>query len=120
MTKRAIGIFNGNSRHAQYAREINAQIDSEREIFLLDFGDALNELKSLDSGWEEWYDNRPEQKLRELYPLIVERVKMLKALQVEAVEVDLDHIPPKPLKEMTPEEQKEWFENVEPVEVGND
>lgn len=37
----------------------------------------MRRLKRIDPNWEDWYDNRPEQTVSEMLPLVIERVKQL-------------------------------------------
>jgi hypothetical protein len=59
MRRSAIGVFNGNWKHA-WKRD--AELTSDRRRFIieqnqLNFGDALDELKAVDPQWEAWFDD---------------------------------------------------------------
>ena len=80
---RAIGIFNGNSKHAQYQREIDATKSAARIQFAEQWYTALERLKEIDPDLEEWFWSRSEQTKGEMLPLMEQRIVDLEtALEV--------------------------------------
>jgi hypothetical protein len=48
--------------------------------FMWNYGAALDQLRVLDPDWSTWYDQRPEQTTKEMYPVILARVEELKEM----------------------------------------
>lgn len=98
-----IGIYNGNSRHMQYMRELEEEARKQKVCLALDLGDALNELRELDPrGWEKWYDeNVPDgATYAEILPLVQARVAELNCINVreefKALDILVEYVPPEP------------------------
>jgi hypothetical protein len=74
-------------RAAQTARHeaFNQLIEDivHRQQFQKKWTETLDELQSIDPGWESWYDARPEQTTGAMLPLILERIKMIKSMPLE-------------------------------------
>ena len=64
--------------------ELRQRIKASTDKFLLDYGDALVELRALDPEWSNWYDTRPERTTGTMYPVMIARIEELKK-QVEPI-----------------------------------
>ena len=73
MARSLNGNYLGQAARIAY-REQQEQINEAKRKFNEDFSAALDNLKALDPDWETWYDNQPEQKCRDMLPVMKQRV----------------------------------------------
>jgi hypothetical protein len=63
-------------------------MESAKEQFWTHWYERLERLIELDpDGWEKWYDERPEQTVKEMLPLIEERIKEFEFLTKNADQI---------------------------------